>query len=238
MIQNNQGKIYLIPTLLGETEPEKVLPSHIFETVNIIDVYIVENIRTARRFLRKINIKKPIDELTFFELNKRTDHTKLFEFIKPVFDGKNIGIISEAGCPGIADPGSDVVRLAHTKNIRIVPLVGPSSILLALIASGGNGQNFAFSGYLPIEQNERIKEIKYLESKAVKENQSRIFMETPYRNNKLLEDIFRICNPETMLTIATDITTQSEYIATKRIIDWKKAIPDLNKRPAIFVLSR
>ncbi len=238
MKENKKGKIYLIPMLLGDTRPEKVLPNEIFGIINITDYYIVENIRTTRRFLKKLNIKKQIDELTFFELNKRTDINKLPEYILPAKKGENIGIISEAGCPGIADPGSEIVKLAHRHKIQIVPLVGPSSILLALMASGASGQNFAFNGYLPIKEPERSKKIKQLENRAMNEKQSQIFMETPYRNHKLLDDIFKNCKAGTMMTIATDITTDTEEIKTKSVSEWKKNEININKRPTIFVLSK
>lgn len=222
--------------LLGETAPEKVLPSTVFETVRNTNIYIVENLRTARRFISSLKVEKKISELTFFELNKRTNQEELQEFISPAKQGKDIGIISEAGCPGIADPGSEIVLLAHQNGIDVVPLVGPSSILLALIASGASGQNFAFNGYIPIKEPERSAKIKFLESRAEKEKQSQIFMETPFRNSKIIEDVLKVCKPLTMFTIAADITTENEFIKTKTIAEWKKNAPLINKSPAIYVI--
>ena len=233
---NQNGKIFLIPMLLGETEPEKVLPRTVFEIVKETDYYIVENLKTARRFISGLKLGKNISELTFFELNKRTEEKQLSEFIEPAKQGKNIGIISEAGCPGIADPGSEIVKLAHRNNIDVVPLVGPSSILLALISSGASGQNFAFNGYIPIKEPERSAKIKFLENRAEKEQQSQIFMETPFRNSKIIEDVLKVCKPQTMFTIAANITTENEFIKSKTISEWKKNVPKIDKIPAIFII--
>jgi 16S rRNA (cytidine1402-2'-O)-methyltransferase len=230
------GTIYLIPTVLGETSATTVIPAEVIEITERIEVFMVENLRTARRWLKKLNKARNIDALTFFELNKDTKAEEIQEFLAPVLEGKDAGIISEAGCPGIADPGSDVVKIAHQKNIPVRPLVGPSSILLALISSGLNGQNFAFSGYLPVKEPDRGKKIKILEGRSAIENQSQIFMETPYRNQKLLDEILSLCNKNTRLCIAADITCETEFIRTKTIGEWKQQIPDINKRPAIFIL--
>lgn len=232
------GFLYLIPNTLGECEMEQVLPSANFEIIKKIKHFIVEDIRTARRFLKKVDKNIDIDELQFYTLNKHTSPEEVSNYLIPLKNGLDIGIISEAGCPAIADPGAEVVRIAQAKNYRVVPLVGPSSILLALMASGFNGQSFAFSGYLPIQANERTQAIKHLEKRAWQEKQSQLFIETPYRNMKMLEDILHTCQPKTQLCIACDITLESEYIKTKSIAEWKKAkLPDLNKRPCIFILS-
>ena len=231
-----KGTIYLIPTTLGDSEINSVLPETVRDTVDSISYFIVENLRTARRYIRKLLSEKDINGLTFFELNKHTDPKEIPSFIIPALSGNDIGIISEAGNPGIADPGSSIVKAAHMKNIKVVPLVGPSSVLLALITSGLNGQNFAFNGYLPVKPIERIKKLQFLEKRSKIENQTQIFMETPYRNMKMLEDILNTCRKNTLLCIAADITLKTEFIKTKTITEWKKHIPQINKRPAIFIL--
>ncbi len=234
---NKKGKIYLIPTTLGDSEISSVIPANVVDIIENLHYFIVENIRTARRYIRKVSITKNIDELTFFELNKHTKPEDIFSYLKPCLSGNSIGIISEAGNPGIADPGANIVKIAHQKNIDVVPLVGPSSILLALISSGMNGQNFAFNGYLPIKDNERIKRIQYLEKKSKSENQSQIFMETPFRNMKMLDALLQTCRNNTLLCIAADITLSSEFIKTKTVVEWKKQKPQLNKRPTVFILQ-
>ncbi|RLD50749.1 MAG: SAM-dependent methyltransferase [Bacteroidetes bacterium] len=234
---NKKGKIYLIPTTLGDTEINAVIPANVTDIIDNLHYFIVENIRTARRYIRKVSLNKNIDEITFFELNKHTDIKDVASYLNPCISGNSIGVISEAGNPGIADPGANIVKIAHQKKIDVIPLVGPSSILLALISSGMNGQNFAFNGYLPIKDNERIKKIQYLEKKSKSENQSQIFMETPFRNMKMLEAVLQTCRNNTLLCIATDITLQSEFIKTKTIAEWKKQKPQLNKRPTVFVLQ-
>jgi 16S rRNA (cytidine1402-2'-O)-methyltransferase len=234
---SNKGSLYLIPVTLGDTSIDKVIPKFNSEIINDIDVYIVENIKTARRFLKKSGIIKAIDELTFFELNKRTHITELDEFIKPISNGKNIGLMSDAGCPGVADPGADIVSLAQQKDIKVIPLIGPSSILLALMASGFNGQSFCFNGYLPKEQRERIKKIKDLEKKAKNLEQTQVFIETPYRNQNVFDDLLKNCFATTKLCIAVDITLPSERISTKPIENWKKIKINLQKRPCIFLIG-
>jgi 16S rRNA (cytidine1402-2'-O)-methyltransferase len=231
------GVLYLIPNTLGECKPEQVLPAVNFDIIKGIKHFIVEDVRTARRFLKKIDKETTIDELQFFTLNKHTSPEEISNYLAPLKNGSDVGIISEAGCPAIADPGAEIVRIAQAKNYRVVPLVGPSSILLALMASGFNGQSFAFVGYLPIQGNERVQAIKQLEKRAQLEKQSQLFIETPYRNMKMLEDILNICQPKTQLCIACDITLESEYIKTKSIAEWKREkLPDLNKRPCIFLM--
>lgn len=228
--------LYLIPTSLGETDLDRILPAYNNEIVNRLDFFIVEDVRTARRFLKKINPATDIDSKTFYVLNQHTRPEEIAGFLKPLSEGREVGVISEAGCPAIADPGADVVAIAQEKGFKVVPLVGPSSILLALMASGFNGQSFAFNGYLPVQLADRTKAIKRLENRAHSEKQSQIFIETPYRNMKMLEDILAVCQPTTRLCIAADITLETEFIRTKTIRDWKKQLPDLNKRPCIFIL--
>ncbi|MCK4662263.1 MAG: SAM-dependent methyltransferase [Bacteroidales bacterium] len=233
-----QGKLYLIPSTLGGNSIDDVIPLNIKNIINKINFYIVENVRTARRYLKKLEIQTSIDNLTFFTLNKHTSSNDIINYLDPIFNNNDIGIISEAGLPGIADPGAEIVKIAHQKKIDVIPLTGPSSITLALMASGMNGQNFSFVGYLPIKQNERIKKIRFLEKKSKTENQTQIFIETPYRNDSLLADILINCNSHTFLCIATDITLENEFIKTKTINNWKKKMPKLNKRPTIFLLHQ
>ncbi|MCW1735790.1 SAM-dependent methyltransferase [Anaerorudis cellulosivorans] len=230
--------LYLIPSTLGDTPVERVLPPYNTEIVSCLRFFIVENVRTARRFLKKCHAEIDIDGLTFFELNKHTDRNALSEFLQPLKEGKSMGIISEAGCPSVADPGAEIVALAHQEGYKVVPLVGPSSPLLALMASGFNGQCYAFNGYLPIDSNERAKVIKKLEMRAYNENQTQLFIETPYRNQKLAEDILLHCKPHTQLCIAMNLTCDDEYIATKTIKEWKNRLPDMNKKPCIFLLYK
>jgi len=230
--------LFLIPTSLGDTAFERILPPYNTAVVSALKFFIVEDIRSARRFLKKTNPEINIDELVFFELNRHTQQSEISSFLKPMHGGSDVGVISEAGCPAIADPGADVAALAQEYGYTVVPLVGPSSILMALMASGFNGQSFAFTGYLPIPQNDRAKTLKKLEGRVYSESQSQIFIETPYRNMKLFEDILQTCQPATKLCIAADITLETEFIKTKSIRDWKKQHPDLNKRPCIFILYK
>ncbi len=232
------GKLYLIPTTMGECDPMDVLPQTIKRTIDFIDHYIVENDKTARKSIKEVNPDKKQADLVLFTLNKRTEVKEHLDFIKPLLEGKNMGLMSEAGCPGVADPGAVIVKLAHEKGIQVVPLVGPSSILLAMMASGMNGQSFTFHGYLPIEKDEKRASFKTLERISFEKNQSQIFIETPYRNNKLLEDLLQTLQPETHLCIATDITLPTEYIKTKKIASWKKETIDLHKRPTIFIIHK
>lgn len=232
------GKLYLIPTTLGEMIPDDVLPQTIKRSIDFIDHYIVENEKTARRFIKSVNPEKKQPSLQISLLNKRTEESELSEFIKPIFDGYNIGLMSEAGCPGVADPGAAIVKIAHEKGIQVVPLVGPSSILLAMMASGMNGQSFAFNGYLPIEKGEKKKALKDFERLSQEKNQSQLFIETPYRNNKLIEDLLQILNGNTHLCIACDITLPTEFIKTKTVNDWKKQKVDFHNRPCIFIIHK
>jgi 16S rRNA (cytidine1402-2'-O)-methyltransferase len=232
------ASLFLIPVTLGETAIQKVLPPHNKAVILSLKHFIVENERTARRFLKQTEPDIDIDALTFYTLNKHTSKEELSGFLKPIADGYSVGIISEAGCPAIADPGADIVAIAQQKNIQVIPLVGPSSILLALMASGFNGQSFAFQGYLPIDNEQRIKTLKNLEQRVYSENQTQLFIETPYRNGKLVEDILKTCKPATKLCIAADITLENEFIKTKSVMEWKKQIPELSKRPCIFALYK
>ncbi|MCX6239957.1 MAG: SAM-dependent methyltransferase [Bacteroidia bacterium] len=231
------GNLYLIPTTLGESDTAQVIPAEVSAIVKNIKYFIVENIRTARRYLRKMDPQLNIDELQFFELNQHTYSRVTEEYLKPILEGFDVGIISEAGCPGIADPGAEVVKQAHLMQIRVVPLVGPSSILLSLMASGMNGQNFAFIGYIPVKPAERVKAIKEIERRSGIEKQTQIFIETPYRNTQLINDLINTLSDQTRLCLACDITLDTEYIKTQTVAQWKKGVPDLNKRPAIFLIQ-
>ncbi|AIG30002.1 SAM-dependent methyltransferase [Flavobacterium psychrophilum] len=232
------GKLYLIPTTLGEMNADDVLPQTIKRVIDFIDYYIVENEKTARKSIKMVHADKKQSELKLFLLNKHTDSKEHLDFIKPLLEGHNVGLMSEAGCPGVADPGAVIVKIAHEKGIQVVPLVGPSSILLALMASGMNGQSFTFNGYLPIDKSEKKQAIKGLEKLSFDKNQSQLFIETPYRNNKLLEDILQTLQPNTLLCIACDITLPTEYIKTMNVNLWKKQKVDLHNRPCIFIIHK
>ncbi|SHI94997.1 SAM-dependent methyltransferase [Pseudozobellia thermophila] len=240
-MKNNErqtGSLYLIPTTLGNTAPLEVLPISIKQAIEDIDHYIVENEKSARHFIKKISPRKSQPGLTISVLNKYTEPEEVPVMLEPCLQGNDIAILSEAGCPGIADPGSEVVRLAHGKNIRVIPLVGPSSIVLALMASGMNGQSFAFNGYLPIDNAERKSSIKRLEKLSKEYGQSQLFIETPYRNDKLFAELLKTLHPNTRVCIACDLTLPTEYILTKTIADWKRTkIESLHKRPAIFIIQ-
>ncbi|WP_167618916.1 SAM-dependent methyltransferase [Maribellus sediminis] len=229
--------LYLVPNVLAEGDWQNVLPASVFPVLTETRYFIVENIRTARRFMKQVNREIDIDACTFYEINKRTDQKDLPRFLKPLEEGHDIAVISEAGCPGVADPGADVVRIAHQKGYKVVPIVGPSSILLALMASGLNGQNFAFRGYLPVKPNERSRELANLEKKINTSRQTQIFIETPYRNNQLVEDILKTCSPATLLCIAANVTGDDEFIQTKTVQQWKGKVPNLHKVPTIFLLG-
>ncbi len=234
----NRGKLYLIPTTLGETSALEVIPLSVKRVIEQLNVYIVENEKSARRFIKKISPNKSQPKLQLTLLNKYTDELELPTYLEPCFEGISIGLLSEAGVPAIADPGADVVKIAHQRNIQVIPLVGPSSILMAIMASGMNGQNFAFNGYLPIEQKQRKKEIKRLEKLSAETGQTQAFIETPYRNNKMILDMVNSLHPETKICIACDITLPTEYIATRTANYWENNLPDLHKRPAIFVIHK
>jgi len=234
---NRKGKLYLIPTTLGENEPLEVLPISIKRVIENVDYYIVENEKTARKSIKKISSGKSQPSLKIEVLNKYTEEQSIPKFLQPCLDGQDVGVLSEAGCPGIADPGAEVVKIAHEKGIQVVPLVGPSSIFLALMASGMNGQSFAFKGYLPIEGTERKKAIKQMEKLSIHQKQSQICIETPYRNDKFLAEMLKTLANQTLLCVACDITLSTEYIVTKTVADWKKTLVDLHKRPAIFIIQ-
>lgn len=243
MKSNTLGKLFLIPITLsnpGETTvvPEDVLPQTIKRTIDFIDYYIVENEKTARKFIKSIHPEKKQPDLKISVLNKHTDFAEHNEFIQPLLRGENIGLMSESGCPGVADPGAVIVKLAHEKGIQVVPLVGPSSILLALMASGMNGQSFAFNGYLPIDKNDKKQALKNFERLSQDKNQSQLFIETPYRNNKLMGDLLQILQPSTLLCVACDITLPTEFIKTKTVNQWKKEKADLHNRPCIFIIHK
>lgn len=235
--RKEQGKLYLIPTTLGDTEPLVVLPISVKQAIEKINHFIVEHEKTARRFIKKIQPRKSQSGLHVMTLNKFTDPMEIPAFLEPCDKGFDVGILSEAGSPAIADPGAEVVQLAHKRGIRVVPLVGPSSLLLGLMGSGLNGQRFAFHGYLPIEKSERRKAIKALERISKEQDQTQLFIETPYRNNKLMEDLVSALAPQTQLCVATDLTLPTEYIVTKEVAAWKGNVPDLHKRPTLFLLQ-
>lgn len=233
-----KGKLYLIPTTLGENEPLEVMPYSVRTMVERIDHYIVENEKSARRFIKKITPKKSQPSLVIMKLDKYADEMETRTYLDACERGISVGLLSEAGVPAVADPGAKIVKLAHEKGIQVVPLVGPSSILLALMASGMNGQNFAFNGYLPIDKADRKKTIKELERLSKEKDQSQIFIETPYRNEKMFSDLKASLTPQTRLCIAADITLPEEYIRTYTIAEWKQQSPDLHKRPAIFIIQK
>jgi len=232
------GKLYLIPTTLGDVSPDEVLPQTVKRAIDFINDYVVVNEKTARKFIKSINAEKVQANLRLHVLNKFTEVSEYNEMLKPCLEGRNVGLMSEAGCPGVADPGAVIVKLAHEKGIQVVPLVGPSSIRLALMGSGMNGQSFAFNGYLPIDKSEKKSALKNLERLSMEKNQAQIFIETPYRNNKLLEDILQSLQGSTRLCVATDITLPTEYIKTLTINDWKKTKVDLHNRPTIFIIQK
>ena len=234
----NYGKLYLIPTTLGDNEPLEVLPLSVKKIVGSTRHFIVENEKSARRFIKKIAPRKSQDSLILFVLDKFTSALESRAYLDSCLQGINIGLLSEAGVPAIADPGASIVMLAHNRNIRVVPLVGPSSITLAMMSSGLNGQNFTFNGYLPIDKLERKKKIKELEKTSRLKNQSQIFIETPYRNEKLFSDLKASLTPSTFLCVAKDITLASEFIKTLRISDWKKQTVNLHKHPCIFIIHK
>ena len=227
-----------MPVTLGDTPLEKVLPGYNKEVIAGIRHFIVEDVRSARRFLRSVDPRFDIDGSQFFELNKHTSPQDIAGFLRPLCDGKPMGVISEAGCPAVADPGADVVAIAQRKGLKVVPLVGPSSIILSVMASGFNGQSFAFNGYLPIKPEERAKKLRQLEQRIYNEEQTQLFIETPYRNAKMIEDILKICRPQTKLCIAANITCEGEYVRTRTVKEWQGKVPDLSKIPCIFLLYK
>ena len=230
------GTLYLIPVPLAEEAAAKSFTPYLVDTINSIKEYIVENEKTARKFLKQAGLKTPQSELVVHDYSKHNRDMGKAEFFKGLQTGNDVGLMSEAGCPGIADPGAEIVDKAHRMGIKVVPLVGPSSILLALMASGFNGQSFTFHGYLPIDKVLRSKKIKELEGLANRLDQTQIFIETPFRNNPLLEEILKTAGPKTKLCIACDLTAATEFVQTKTIAEWQKKVPELHKRPTIFLL--
>ena len=230
--------LYLLPVTLGDTPIDRVLPDYNLEIMQGIKHYIVEDVRSARRFLKRALPDIDIDSLTFYPLNKHTRPEELSTYLHPLSGGMPMGVLSEAGCPAIADPGADVVAIAQRKRLKVVPLIGPSSIVLSLMASGFNGQSFSFHGYLPIESAERAKKLRALEQLIYSESQTQVFIETPYRNHRMIEDVLHNCRPLTKLCIAANITCDDEFIQTRTVKDWKGQVPDLSKKPCIFLLYK
>lgn len=230
--------LYLIPVTLGDTAIDKVLPGYNSEVIASIRHFIVEDVRSARRFLRKVHPQFDIDGSQFYELNKHTALEAVVGYLKPLLAGNPVGVISEAGCPAVADPGADVVAIAQRKGLKVVPLVGPSSIILSVMASGFNGQSFAFNGYLPVKTDERIKALRKFEQRIYNEEQTQLFIETPYRNGKMIEDILTHCRPQTKLCIAANLTCDDEFAQTRTVKEWKGRVPDLSKIPCIFLLYK
>lgn len=236
-MKNKKGNLYLIPCTLGETPPLEVLPLLVKKAVENIDYYIVEHEKSARRFIKAVASKKSQNSLHIEEINKFTNLEDIPQMLDPCLKGLDVGVISDAGCPGIADPGAAVVAEAHKNGIKVVPLVGPSSILLAMMGSGFNGQNFAFNGYLPIDKAERKAKIKQLEKRSIQENQSQLFIETPYRNNQMLESLTTTLQKNTEICVACDITLSTEFITTAPAQHWKRIKVDLHKRPTLFIIQ-
>ncbi len=239
MTKQKKGTLYLFPVTLGNNDRiNRVIPVFNHEVLFGIRYFVVENVRSARRFIRKTGHPLPIDEMQFFELNKYTPEADVTAYLKPLEEGSDVGVLSEAGTPAVADPGALVVNLAHRKKIRVVPLVGPNSIILALMSSGFNGQQFRFHGYLPIAMPQRLKKINEIEQEAWQKGISQIFIETPYRNNQMLESLKKTCKPQTLLCVACDLTLPSEKVIVQNIAGWKKETADFHKKPAVFILYK
>jgi 16S rRNA (cytidine1402-2'-O)-methyltransferase len=233
-----KGKLYLIPTPLGEDGLASI-PENVLKLVHRLEYIVAERAKTARRFIKSTGTPRPMPTYQVSELNDRTQREALPELLQPLFEGHDVGVMSEAGCPGVADPGARLVALAHRKEVEVVPLVGPSSILLALMASGLNGQNFCFRGYLSAKADQLGQELKRLEQIALRENQTQLFIETPYRNRQMMEQALRVLHPDTLFGVAADLTLPTQFIATKKIAEWRKTeVPDLHKRPALFLLGK
>lgn len=238
MAQSQQlGTLYLIPVTLGEDNISKVMPTDVVRIAQQLNTFVVESEKSARHFLSTIKTIKPVRELTLNLLNEHTEDKFLPDLLKPLLAGIDIGLMSDAGCPGVADPGAKLVELAHQKGIRVVPFVGPSSILLSLMASGLNGQQFAFLGYLPVDKMQRNQKLKEIEKRSLTHRETQLFIETPYRNQHMLEAIINVCQPNTRLCVACDISLATENIVTKTIATWRKSpVPDLHKRPTVFLI--
>lgn len=231
-------KLYLIPTPLADNTAPAVLPAQVPDSVKELDVFFAEELRTARRFISGLRLGKVIESLTFYELHKKTPEAETLAQLKALLkEGKDAGVLSEAGCPGIADPGAVAVKLAHQLGIEVVPLVGPSSLLLALMASGMSGQSFVFHGYLPIDRSQRVKTIKYLEKEALSRHQTQLFIETPYRNNQVFEDILIHCQSATRVCVACLVTDPEGFVKTLTVKEWKTKTPDLHKKPTVFLIG-
>lgn len=233
-----KGTLYLIPVPLAETAANEVLPASVLHQVQRLQTFIVENSKAARRHIKMMVPEKVQADLKLFELNKHTEESELYSFIKPLIEGEDMGLLSDAGCPGVADPGAKIVALAHENGIKVVPMVGPSSILLAMMASGMNGQSFVFHGYIPIDKKDRKNFIKQMERISYEQNQAQLFIETPYRNNQLLDDLFQTLQPHTRLSIGANLTHPDELMQTKTVTQWKKNKPQLHKIPTIFILQK
>ena len=234
----NKGRLYLIPVTLGDTPIQEVIPSYNCEIIKKIKYFIVENLRTARRFLKAVDQSINIDDLTFYELNKHTKKEDIHNYLNAIIDGNDMGILSEAGCPAVADPGSDIVAIAQERSYKVVPLVGPSSILLSIMGSGFNGQKFTFNGYISMDEKERKNTWSLFTTRITKHDETQIFIETPFRNIKLLEDIIKNVSPELKLCIACNLTCADEKIETKTVKEWKGRKPDINKKNCIFLLYK
>lgn len=231
------GTLYLIPVTLGDSPVQHVIPAYVLELLDRLDHFIVEDLRSARRYLKRAGVANTIDDLSFYLLNEHTDDHAMNELLAVLTVGNDAGMLSEAGVPAVADPGSELVALAHRHGIRVVPLAGPSSILMALMASGMNGQSFRFHGYLPVKKPQRLNSLRKIEKIALETGETQIFMETPYRNMSLVGDIVSTCRDHTLLCIAADISLVTETIKTKTVREWKGKLPDIHKRPAVFLLS-
>ncbi|AKQ46867.1 SAM-dependent methyltransferase [Rufibacter radiotolerans] len=238
MSTSAKGTLFLIPTVLAEDTAQQVICQQVAEVTAQLKYFLVENARTARRYIKSIAPSQTIEELQITVIDKNSSDAELTAALKPLLAGQDAGVISEAGCPGVADPGAELARLAHQHGVKVVPLVGPSAILMGLMASGFNGQSFAFHGYLPIEKRDRIGALKNLEKEMALKDQTQIFMETPYRNRQMIEDLLQNLNKDTKLCIAANITGPTEFIKTLRVADWKGKVPDLHKQPAVFLIYK
>lgn len=230
------GTLYLIPTPLGDAPLDLILPAEVRQIAGRLDTFVVEHPKTARAVLKQLGTAHPLQQIQMLTLDKDTPARELESFLQPLLAGKDVGLMSEAGCPAVADPGANLVRLAHQKHIRVRPLVGPSSILLAVMASGMSGQRFAFHGYLPVEKTERARKIRSLEIESQNRQETEVFIETPYRNDQMLAELANSCQAETLIGVACDLTLETEYIRVQTAAAWKKNLPQLNRRPAIFLL--
>jgi len=232
----SKAKLYMIPSLLGDGDPKIFLGKHLIQSISGIRYFIVENEKNARRFLVGCGMKDILDEVEFGILNEHSPPEDFGFILEPLFEGRDTGILSDAGCPGIADPGAELVAIAHLNSIDVIPLIGPSSIIMSLMASGLNGQKFSFRGYLPAKPADRIKELRELERKSRRENETQIFIEAPYRNMQLLEDMIKVLSPETRLCVACNLTQADQYVKTMQVNKWKNNLPEINKKPTIFLL--